>query len=110
MDNEQQDGLGGGGIWGGRPASSHRRNLHNVALEASRVATLIAEGARLIDHLPGPNRTLEIHGLCDEIVALTESMRAVADHLRAEAGQVPAGRRMGFWYAVRRGFMRWLRE
>ena len=95
-------------VWRGR-ASSHRRGLANVAAEASRVATLIAEGARLVDHLPSENRTLEIHGVCDEIVELTESMRAVVDHLRGEAGPMPKRRRLSFWYALRRSFVRWLR-
>ncbi len=94
-------------VWRGR-ASSHRRNLTNVALAASRVATLIAEGARVIDQISDADRTLEIHGVCDEIIDLTESMRAVVDHLRAEAGQLPAKRRLSFWYAFRRRVEKWL--
>ncbi len=88
--NETTNGGDGGiwdRIWRGR-ASSHRRNLANVAAETARIATLIVEAARLVDHLPGENRTVEIHGVCDEIVSLTESILATVDHLRAEAGAV----------------------
>lgn len=95
-------------IWRGR-SSSHRRNLDNVALEASRVATLIGEGARLVDDLPGEDRALEIAGVVREIRELIGSMSAVADHLQAEAGTVPSQtRRPSMLRWLWRDFLRWL--
>jgi len=82
-------------VWRGR-ASSHRRNLLNVASETARVAVLIAEGARLVDRLPGTDRQVEILGVCDEIRELIESMSRTEEHLRAEAGNA-APPRPGFW-------------
>lgn len=83
-------------VWRGR-ASSHRRNLLNVASETARVASLIAEGARLVDHLPTAARQVEILGICDDIIEMTEAARAVVTHLRGEAGVAVPLVRPGFW-------------
>lgn len=83
-------------VWRGR-ASSHRRGLANVAAETARVAILIAEGARLVDRLPAPDRQVEILGVCDEIDGLIDSMRNTSEHLRAEAGDNAGRPRSGFW-------------
>jgi len=81
-------------VWRGR-ASSVRRNLYNFSVQAARIATLGAEGARLVDALPEPDRQVEILGVADELDALGDLTKAAARTLRSEAGErrhgVPKG-------------------
>ncbi len=84
-------------IWRGR-ASSVRRNLSNVAGQAARIATLVTEGARLVDALPEPDRQVEVLGIADELDGLAEVTKDAAGILRSEAGE----RRTG----ITRGWLR----
>lgn len=93
------------GWWHGR-GSSVRRSLANVGLEAARCAALIREAAREADAIRGSRRSAALHAIRDEILGLTDDMRAVCDFLLAEAGERPPE-------PLRRSllarFMRWFR-
>jgi hypothetical protein len=51
---------------------------------------------------------MEMHGIAGELETLSESIQAIADFLRSEAGQPPSAR-PSFWYSFRRSFVRWFR-